>query len=98
MQTSIRIIVAVICAGLGSAACSRRSQEAQHTSRAVGTTGQETKGTAGTIYGTPGAPSATTTIDGVQLPPPPQTFGGTIERNAFQSKPYWPARVVPPKG
>jgi arylsulfatase len=48
--------------------------------------------------GTPGAPDATTTIDGAQLPPPPQKFGGKIERNAAQSTPYWPARVVPPKG
>jgi len=38
------------------------------------------------------------TIDGAQLPPPPQTFGGKIERNAMQSTPYWPQRVVPPKG
>ena len=50
------------------------------------------------ITGVPGSPSATTTIDGEQLPPPPQKFGGKIERNAAQSKPYWPARVVPPKG
>ena len=32
------------------------------------------------------------------LPPPPQKFGGEIELNAAQSKPYWPMRVVPPKG
>jgi len=32
------------------------------------------------------------------LPPPPQPFHGKIERNVEQSKPYWPARVVPPKG
>ena len=50
------------------------------------------------ITGTPGAPDATTTIDGHVLPPPPQKFGGEIELNAAQSKPYWPARVVPPKG
>ncbi|MEW6352395.1 MAG: arylsulfatase [Thermodesulfobacteriota bacterium] len=50
------------------------------------------------ITGEPGSPSATTTIDGRQIPPPPQKFQGTIERNAAQSKPYWPARVVPPKG
>lgn len=48
--------------------------------------------------GTPGAPDATTTIEGSQLPPPPQKFEGKIERNAAQSTPYWPARVVPPKG
>jgi arylsulfatase len=50
------------------------------------------------ITGTPGAPNATTTIDGHVLPPPPQPFRGQIELNAAQSKPYWPARVVPPKG
>ncbi len=46
----------------------------------------------------PGSPCATTTIDGKQLPPPPQKFEGKIERNAAQSTPYWPARVLPPKG
>ena len=50
------------------------------------------------INGTPGAPNATTTIDGHVLPPPPQKFGGQIGLNAAQSKPYWPMRVVPPKG
>ena len=50
------------------------------------------------ITGTPGSPSATTTIDGRYLPPQPQPFGGEINPNALQSKPYWPARVVPPKG
>jgi hypothetical protein len=48
--------------------------------------------------GVPGSPSATTTIEGNQLPPPPQKFEGKIERNAAQSTPYWPARVVPPRG
>ena len=46
----------------------------------------------------PGSACATTTIDGKQLPPPPQKFEGKIERNAAQSTPYWPSRVVPPKG
>jgi arylsulfatase len=46
----------------------------------------------------PGSPAATTTIDGAQLPPPPQKFGGKIERTTAGSKPYWPARIVPPKG
>lgn len=50
------------------------------------------------VTGTPGSPGATTTIDGKQLPAPPQPFGGTIKDVAQQSKPYWPARVVPPKG
>src|ERR1700746_3194437 len=48
--------------------------------------------------GRPGSPDATTTIDGKYLPPPPPKFGGDINLQASQSKPYWPARVVPPKG
>ncbi len=48
--------------------------------------------------GTPGSPGATTTIDGRYLPPPPQQFRGDIQPNAYQSKPYWPALVTPPKG
>jgi arylsulfatase A-like enzyme len=47
--------------------------------------------------GTPGSPSATTTIDGKYLPPPPPVFGGVINLEASKSKPYWPAQVVPPK-
>jgi arylsulfatase A-like enzyme len=50
------------------------------------------------ITGVPGSPSATVTIDGKQLPPPPMKFGGEIKESALESKPYWPARVVPPKG
>jgi arylsulfatase A-like enzyme len=50
------------------------------------------------ITGTPGSPSATTTIRGDQIPAPPQKFGGKIEREEAKSKPYWPARIVPPKG
>ena len=50
------------------------------------------------ITGTPGSPDATTTIDGRYLPPPDQPFQGEINLNALQSKPAWPARVVPPKG
>jgi arylsulfatase A-like enzyme len=50
------------------------------------------------ITGTPGSPSATTTIDGNYLPPPPPKFGGQIGLDAAQSKPYWPPAVVPPKG
>ncbi|MGE5374841.1 MAG: arylsulfatase [Bacteroidota bacterium] len=49
------------------------------------------------ITGVPGSPSATTTIDGKQLPPPDPKFGGVIKENAAESKPWWPPRVVPPK-
>ena len=50
------------------------------------------------ITGTPGSPSATTTVDGSYLPPPPAKFGGTINLDAKDSKPWWPPTVVPPKG
>jgi len=50
------------------------------------------------ITGVPGSPSATTTIDGKQLPPPPGKFGGVIKEDAKGSKPWWPPTVVPPKG
>ena len=48
--------------------------------------------------GVPGSPSATTTIDGKYLPPPPAPFNGTINMDAKDSKPYWPPTVVPRKG
>jgi arylsulfatase len=54
--------------------------------------GQETKAPP------PGSPAATTTINGLQLPPPAPKFGGVIKDDALQSKPWWPPRVVPPKG
>lgn len=50
------------------------------------------------VTGVPGSPSATTTIDGKVLPPAPPPFGGEINLQASQSKPYWPPQVVPPKG
>src|SRR5213592_3973264 len=50
------------------------------------------------INGTPGSPDATVTIDGKQIPPPPMPFGGVIKESVKDSTPYWPARVVPPKG
>ncbi len=37
------------------------------------------------VTGTPGSPSATTTIDGKQIPPPPAKFGGVIKDSANRS-------------
>jgi arylsulfatase len=50
------------------------------------------------ITGTPGAPNATTTISGEQLPAPDPKFGGVIKNEALQSKAWWAPRIVPPKG
>ena len=54
--------------------------------------------TAQQITGTPGSPSATTTIDGNYIPNPAPAFGGEINLNAENSKPWWPPNIVPPKG
>jgi arylsulfatase len=48
--------------------------------------------------GTPGSPSATTTIDGKQIPAPEPKFGGEIKETLQGSKTWWPPRIVPPKG
>jgi hypothetical protein len=45
-----------------------------------------------------GSPRGTTSIDGKQLPPPPPKFGGVIKQGATDSTPWWPPRIVPPKG
>jgi arylsulfatase A-like enzyme len=50
------------------------------------------------VTGKLGSPSATTTIDGKQIPAPPLKFGGVIKGSATDSTPWWPPRVVPPKG
>jgi arylsulfatase A-like enzyme len=55
-------------------------------------------GQAQKISGTPGSPTSTYTIQGKSLPIAPLPFGGVIKTSAVDSKPYWPARLVPPKG
>ena len=50
------------------------------------------------INGVSGSPGATVTLDGKRLPPPPMPFGGVIKESAKDSTPWWPPRVVPPKG
>ena len=39
----------------------------------------------------------TQSLDTRYLPPPPPPFRGTIDLNAIDSKPDWPAKIVPPK-
>jgi arylsulfatase A-like enzyme len=48
--------------------------------------------------GVPCSTSTTTTIDGKYVPSPPPAFGGVINLSATDSKPCWPAKIVPPKG
>jgi Sulfatase len=48
--------------------------------------------------GVPCSTSATRTIDGKYVPAPPESFGGVVNLSAVDSKPCWPAKLVPPKG
>src|SRR5271168_5316982 len=50
------------------------------------------------VTGKLGSADATTTIDGKQIPSQPPKFGGVIKESAKDSTPWWPPRVVPPKG
>ena len=54
--------------------------------------------TAAETTGAAGSPSATTTIPGNKLPAPAPKFGGVIRETTKGSVPWWPPRVVPPKG
>jgi arylsulfatase A-like enzyme len=83
------LCVAVTAVLLTAWACTSQRRE---------TAEQGTPGGMTPVSGEPGSPSATVNIDGKQLPAPPPPFGGKIEREAGQSKPFWPPRVVPPKG
>jgi len=49
------------------------------------------------VTGKLGSPSATTTIDGNQLPAPDPKFGGVIKHDALESKAWWAPAIVPPK-
>lgn len=44
-----------------------------------------------------GSPAGTEFPNSKVLPAPALKFGGVINRNAAQSKPWWPPRIVPPK-
>jgi arylsulfatase A-like enzyme len=50
------------------------------------------------VTGVLGSPTATTTVSGKQLPAPDPKFGGVIRETASESTPWWPPRIVPPKG
>jgi len=49
------------------------------------------------VTGVLGQPSATTTINGNQIPAPEPKFGGVIKENATDSKAWWPPRIVRPR-
>ncbi|MFN3889638.1 MAG: arylsulfatase [Beijerinckiaceae bacterium] len=49
------------------------------------------------VRGTPGAPSAVMTPQGLQLPPPSPPFSGSILPNSVDSTPAWPPQIMPPQ-
>jgi arylsulfatase len=83
--------------GLGLSGGAKALTAAPEAGATAGWARRQLNGLIGKITGTPGSPTATLNIPGDVLPPPPQPFGGVIELNAVDSKPYWPMRVVPPK-
>ena len=46
----------------------------------------------------PGSPAYGEPVTSKALPPPVPQFGGEIKQTAADSKPWWPPRIVPPKG
>ncbi|MEI6159602.1 MAG: arylsulfatase, partial [Roseococcus sp.] len=48
------------------------------------------------IRGTPGAPNAVMTPQGLQLPQPSLPFTGQVMPNLVDSQPAWPAQIMPP--
>jgi len=49
------------------------------------------------VDGVLGSPSATTTIEGKQIPAPDPEFGGVIKQDALNSKAWWAPRIAPSK-
>jgi len=50
-----------------------------------------------TITGTPGSPSATTTIQGNQIPAPDPKFGGVNQGECQGFQAWWPPTIVRPR-
>jgi len=86
---------AVIAVGLTGLVATGRALQQERTQQQQTSAPPASRGSQ--IHGTPGSPTATETIDGRYLPSPPSKFGGEVNVNAAQSKPYWPPRVAPPK-
>lgn len=109
VQREFNSRVLLLCLSLGmfgvSAGCSgemSRSASAQDADQSETVTTQapvpqSSKSFTPQTTGVIGSPSATTTIDGKQLPAPAPKFEGVIKDNALQSKEWWAPRIVPPK-
>lgn len=87
-KSLVVVIAAATLLGIASASSAqvfrgaRRVPAESNPAKASGASAPQT-------YGQPGAPDATTTIDGKRLPAPDPKFGGVIRENAAESKPWW---------
>ncbi len=110
-RTSVTAVLRVLLSTSGllfaAAAMAQQSTPGVTLNQAIRATQQALDGTqrqpgppvrVASTTGVPGSPTATSTIDGLTLPPPPTPFGGAIGLNAIGSTPSWAPRVVPPQG
>ena len=102
MRPEVRILRVITYVAVGalammgvSVALTSGSQQVTSHARTQPQTKEQVKGQ---VSGTLGKPNATISIDGKQIPQPAPKFGGVIKEDATQSTPWWPPRVVPPKG
>lgn len=85
------------CSGEMSRSASAQDADQSETVTTQAPVPQSSKSFTPQTTGVIGSPSATTTIDGKQLPAPAPKFEGVIKDNALQSKEWWAPRIVPPK-
>jgi hypothetical protein len=97
-ETSVGIKAAVAPESVATARGSQNPTKGQLVAMGNAKAADSPSGDQPTTKPTAGSPSGTTTIDGKYLPNPASKFGGVINLNAKDSKPYWPPRTVPPKG
>ena len=91
-------LIAMLIAGATSSLTNaqQKSTKGKAAPSATGNPGQSPKTAAGPSAPPAGSPSATTSIDGKQLPAPDPRFGGVIKEGALQSTAWWAPRIVPP--
>jgi arylsulfatase len=95
----VQLSLAVALLAAAAVSCTSERGEKEEKAEAGGAAPASGSQSGAYNYYTPaGSPAAIASIDGKQLPPPDPKFGGEIKAAALQSKPWWPPRVVPPKG
>jgi arylsulfatase A-like enzyme len=95
----LQVCLSLVCVGLVAVIITGGCSQSSGSIAGSGSGGANSSGSGGIqVTGELGAASATTTINGNQLPAPEPKFGGVIKEEVKDSKTWWPPRVVPPKG